>query len=128
MEISQAQWDELVAHARAEAPNECCGYMTMRDGRVEAVVRAQNERNSPYGYQLDANAQIRAYRLGEEDGYEIAVYHSHPRSAAEPSQTDVNLAVFPEWVQVIVSLASDPEVRAWRIADGRVEEESLSIG
>jgi [CysO sulfur-carrier protein]-S-L-cysteine hydrolase len=126
--MSKAQWDELVAHARDEAPNECCGYITMRAGRVEDVVRARNERESPYGYQLDAAAQIRAYQLGEEDGYDIAVYHSHPRSAPEPSQTDINLAVFPEWLQVIVSLAAEPEVRAWRIADGRVEEESLTIG
>jgi len=128
VEISRSQLEDLIAHAREEAPNECCGYMTMHDGKVEEVVRAQNERASPYGYQLDAQSQIRAWRLGEEDGYEIAVYHSHPRSAPEPSQTDINLAVFPEWLQVIVSLAEEPPVRAWRIADGRVEEEPLTVG
>jgi len=127
VEISQAQWDALVGHARDEEPNECCGYLTIRDGRVDEVVRAENERRSPYGYQLDARAQIRAYQLGEDEGYEIAVYHSHPRSAAEPSQTDINLAVFPEWLQVIVSLAADPDVRAWKIADGRVEEEPVTV-
>ena len=127
MEITQAQWDELLAHARDEEPNECCGYMTIRDGRVEEVVRAENERESPYGYQLDAQAQIRAFNLSE-NGCDIAVYHSHPRSAAEPSQTDINLAVFPEWLQVIVSLATEPAVRAWRIVEGSVEEEPLSVG
>jgi proteasome lid subunit RPN8/RPN11 len=127
MEISQPDLDELIAHAAADAPNECCGYITMRDGRVEQVVRAENERNSPYGYQLDAKAQITAWRLGEDEGYEIAVYHSHPKSAAEPSQTDINLAVFPEWLQVIISLKDNPHVRAWRIADGRVEEEPVSV-
>ena len=127
MEITQAQWDELLAHARDEEPNECCGYMTIRDGRVEEVVRAENERESPYGYQLDARAQIRAFNLSE-NGCDIAVYHSHPRSAAEPSQTDINLAVFPEWLQVIVSLATEPAVRAWRIVEGSVEEEPLSVG
>jgi [CysO sulfur-carrier protein]-S-L-cysteine hydrolase len=127
VEITQAQLDELIAHARDDAPNEACGYMTIRDGRVEEVVRARNERESPYGYQLDAGAQIKAWRLGEEDGYDIAVYHSHPRSPAEPSQTDINLATFPEWLQVIVSLASEPQVRAWRIAEGHVEEEPINV-
>jgi proteasome lid subunit RPN8/RPN11 len=127
MEISQSQLDELIAHAQDEAPNECCGYITMRSGRVEEVVRAKNERNSPYGYQLESKAQITAWNLGENEGYGIAVYHSHPKSAAEPSQTDINLAVFPEWLQVIVSLKDDPHARAWRIVDGRVEEEPVSV-
>jgi proteasome lid subunit RPN8/RPN11 len=128
MQISKSHLDELIAHARDEAPNECCGYITMRDERVEEIVRAQNERDSPYGYQLDSKAQIRAWNLGENEGYGIAVYHSHPKSAAEPSQTDINLALFPEWLQVIVSLKDDPHVRAWRIVDGRVEEEPVSVG
>ena len=127
MQISQSDLDELIAHANDDAPDECCGYMTIRGGRVEEVVRAENERHSPYGYQLDAKAQITAWRLGEDDGYEIAVYHSHPKSAAEPSQTDINLAVFPEWLQVIISLKDDPHVRAWKIVDGRVEEEPVSV-
>lgn len=127
MEISQAELDELIAHARDDAPNECCGFMPLRDGRVSQVVRARNERESPYGFQLDSRSQIQAWNLGENEGYEIAVYHSHPKSAAEPSQTDINLAVFPEWLQVIISLKGDPQVRAWRIVDGRVEEEPVSV-
>ncbi len=124
--ISQAFWDELVAHARDEAPNECCGYMRMRDGTVEEVVRAVNERHSPYGYELDAGSLFAANEL-DEQGYEVGIYHSHPRSAAEPSQTDINLAHYPHWTYLIVSLAGEPEVRAWRIADGRVEEEPVEV-
>jgi proteasome lid subunit RPN8/RPN11 len=127
MQISQSQLAELIAHAKDDVPNECCGFMTMRRGKVEQVVRAANERQSPYGYQLDAKAQIKAWNLGENEGYEIAIYHSHPKSAAEPSQTDINLAAFPEWLQVIISLKDDPHVRAWRIADGRVQEEPVSV-
>jgi proteasome lid subunit RPN8/RPN11 len=127
VEISQAELEELIAHARDDAPNECCGYMSLRDGRVSAVVRARNERESPYGFQLDSGSQIDAWNLEENEGYEIAVYHSHPKSPAEPSQTDINLAVFPEWLQVIISLKDDPHVRAWRIVDGRVEEEPVSV-
>ena len=126
MQISQAQLDDVIAHAQAEAPNECCGYMRLSDGRVDDVVRAQNLRNSPYGYEIDPKALLAANDL-DDDGYGVAIYHSHPRSPAEPSQTDINLAHYPHWLYVIVSLAGEPDLRAWRIADGRVEEETVDV-
>jgi len=124
--ISRAHWDELVAHAREEAPNECCGYIRLRDGAVDEVFRAVNERRSPYGYELDHKSLFAANELDDE-GFGVAIYHSHPRSAAEPSQTDINLAQYPGWTYWIVSLAGEPEVRAWRIADGGVEEVGLDV-
>jgi proteasome lid subunit RPN8/RPN11 len=126
VEISQAQLDEVIAHAQADAPNECCGYMRLSDGRVDEVVRAQNLRNSPYGYEIDPKALLAANDL-DDDGFGVAIYHSHPRSAAEPSQTDINLAHYPHWHYVIVSLAGDPEVRAFTIADGNVTEEDVTV-
>jgi proteasome lid subunit RPN8/RPN11 len=126
MVISQADWDALVAHAQDEAPNECCGYARMTDGRVDEVVRAQNLRASPYGYEIDPRSLMAANDLDDE-GHGVAIYHSHPRSAAEPSQTDINLAFYPHWRYLIVSLADAPEVRAWRIQDGRVEEEDIVV-
>jgi proteasome lid subunit RPN8/RPN11 len=126
MRIARADWEELVAHARADAPNECCGYLRGRDGTVEQVVRAANERNSPYGYELDHKSLFAVNELDDE-GFEVGIYHSHPRSPAEPSQTDINLAHYPSWTYWIVSLAGEPEVRVWRIADGRVEEEQLDV-
>ena len=57
----------------------------------------------------------------------MATYHSHPRSPAEPSQTDINLAQYPDWLYLIVSLEAEPVVRAWWIRDGRVEEEELDV-
>jgi proteasome lid subunit RPN8/RPN11 len=126
MVISRVDRDALVAHARDEAPNECCGYARMTDGRVEAVFRSTNLRASPYGYELDPQSLLAANDL-DDDGFGVVIYHSHPRSAAEPSQTDINLAHYPHWRYVIVSLAGDPEVRAWRIADGRVEEEPVDV-
>jgi proteasome lid subunit RPN8/RPN11 len=127
MEISQAQFDELVAHAEADAPNECCGYMRLKDARVDDVYRSQNLRNSPYGYEIDPKSLLAANDL-DDDGFGVAIYHSHPRSPAEPSQTDINLAHYPHWLYVIVSLAGEPNMRAWRIADGRVEEEPVTVG
>ena len=127
MRISRAHWDELVAHAREEEPNECCGYLRARDGAVEEVFRAENLRSSPYGYELDSKSLLAANELDDE-GYGVGIYHSHPRSAPEPSQTDINLAHYPHWTYLIVSLAwEDPEIRAWRIKDGRVDEEQLSV-
>ena len=80
MRISRAHWDELVAHAREEAPNECCGYLRAQDGVVEEVFRAENERHSPYGYELDSESLLAANEL-DDDGFEVGIYHSHPRSA-----------------------------------------------
>jgi [CysO sulfur-carrier protein]-S-L-cysteine hydrolase len=126
--ISQADWDELVAHARDETPNECCGYLVIRDGEVERVVRGRNERQSPYGYELDAQSMMDAWKLSEEDGVLVGSYHSHPKSAPEPSQTDINLAAnWPDWLYVIVSLAGEPSVRAWWMKDGRVDEEPVEV-
>jgi len=126
MRMTKAHCEELVAHAREEAPNECCGYLRARDGSVDEVVRSENTRRSPYGYELDA-ASLFAVNELDDEGWEVGVYHSHPRSSAEPSQTDINLAQYPHWVYLIVSLAGDPEVRGWRMDDGRVEEEPITL-
>jgi proteasome lid subunit RPN8/RPN11 len=126
VEISREQLDDLVAHARELAPNECCGYMRLKDGRVEEVFRTENIKNSPYGYEFGFKALQHANEL-EDEGFAVAIYHSHPRSPAEPSQTDINLAHYPHWTHVIVSLAGEPDLRAWKIADGRVQEEPVSV-
>lgn len=121
------QWNALVDHAREEAPNECCGYVRAAAGVVQEVVRAENPRRSPYGFELDSQSLLATNGLDDE-GYEVGIYHSHPRSAAEPSQTDINLAHYPHWTYLIVSLAGgDSVVRAWRIADGQVSEEELVL-
>jgi proteasome lid subunit RPN8/RPN11 len=126
MRMSRDHWDELIAHAREDAPNECCGYMRIDDGQVGGVWRSQNGRASPYGYELDSESLLAANNL-DWDGHGVGIYHSHPKSPAEPSQTDINLALYPHWTYLIVSLAGDPVVRAWRIADGRVEEEEIVV-
>jgi [CysO sulfur-carrier protein]-S-L-cysteine hydrolase len=124
--LSRAQWDELLAHAREESPNECCGYMSLRDGSVAEVVRGTSKRRSPYGYELD-DESLRAVNFDLEDhGFDVAVYHSHPKSEAEPSQTDINLAYYPGWLYVIVAPTKD-DVRAWWIQDGKVREEEVEV-
>ena len=124
--LTEEQRDAIVEHAREEAPKECCGYGYGSDGTVEAVHRSQNLRDSRYGYELDGRSLLAANEM-DEQGRHVFIYHSHPRSPAEPSQTDINLAHYPHWTYVIVSLDGEPDVRAWRIADGRVEEDPIHL-
>jgi proteasome lid subunit RPN8/RPN11 len=127
--MTRVQRQALVNHAERDAPNECCGYLSASDGVVQEIFAAPNERNSPYGYELGPKALFAANELDDE-GFEVGVYHSHPRSPAEPSQTDINLATYPHWRYLIVSLqngAGDADVRVWTIADGRVEEEEIVV-
>ena len=132
MRMSAAQRDELVAHAEEESPLECCGYVTLRDGVVDEVVRGKNTRASKFGFALDFESAARVAFI-EDEGLSAATYHSHPRSAANPSQQDINWAkhTYPGAVQLIVTLAGEhggPEVRAWRIDErGKVEEEDVVV-
>ncbi len=120
--------DEMVAHARQEAPDECCGIIAGVDGRAVRLFRAANAEASPYRYSVDPKDLFRIYRECEEQGWEfLAIYHSHTASEAYPSPTDVRLATWPEAYYLLVSLmdAANPVVRAFRILDGKVSEEQL---
>jgi [CysO sulfur-carrier protein]-S-L-cysteine hydrolase len=129
LRISQQLLDEIVAHARADAPNECCGMIASRNGEAVAVHRAQNVAASPLRYEMDGMEQYKIQSAIEDAGLELgAIYHSHTRSAPEPSQTDINLAFYPDALYVIVGLVGDdPDVRAWRIVDGTVSEAALEV-
>lgn len=130
MVVSQAIVDELIAHAREDDPNECCGMLGGADGQATSVHRAANAEASPLRYNIDPNDLFRITREIEEAGEEIvAIYHSHTKSAAKPSPTDVNLATYPDAVYVIVSIADKehPDVRGFHIRDGQVSEAELAI-
>jgi proteasome lid subunit RPN8/RPN11 len=121
--------DEIVAHAEADAPNECCGMIAAADGRAVRVYRATNTAASPLRYEIDGLEQFRIQREIEDAGWDLgAIYHSHTRSPPVPSQTDINLAFYPDALYVIVGVAGDePEVRAFRIVDSQVEEVELAV-
>ena len=129
MRISRALLDEIVEHARAEAPNECCGMIAAQDGVAVAVHRARNAAASPLRYEMDGMEQYKIQSAIEDGGYELgAIYHSHTRSDPEPSQTDINLAFYPDALYVIVGVkGEEPDVRAWRIVDGAVSEAALEV-
>jgi [CysO sulfur-carrier protein]-S-L-cysteine hydrolase len=125
--LTSAQRDELIAHAREESPLECCGYVTIRGGRVQQVVRGENKMRSKMGYDLD-DASLRRFAFLEDEGLKPGIYHSHPRSAAEPSQQDINVAQYPSALYLIVGFPDgEPDLRAWWIRDRKVEEEELVV-
>jgi proteasome lid subunit RPN8/RPN11 len=123
--------DEIVAHARRDAPNECCGLVSGSDGEATRVYPARNAEASPMRYTLHPQDQLRIMTEIEERGEEIAaIYHSHTRTPAEPSQTDINLAEnWPDPLYLICSLADpdEPSVRGFEIHQGRVEEVELTV-
>ena len=130
MRISRQLLDEIVAHARDDAPNECCGMVAGRDGRALAVHRTRNIHASPLRYEIDPQEQLQVLQAIEDaDAVLGAIYHSHTRSEPVPSQTDVNLARWwPEPLYIIVGLAGpDTDVRAFRIVDGAVSEAALEV-
>ena len=121
----------MVAHAREDLPNECCGMIGGRNGQATNVVRVENAAASPLRYEMDPQGQYDALKAIEDAGEElIGIYHSHTRSAAYPSQTDVNEAVmWPEQAYVIVSLenADAPDVKAYDLKDMRIADVELDV-
>jgi proteasome lid subunit RPN8/RPN11 len=115
---------QLVEHARAEAPNEACGLVAFRDGVAERYVPGVNELASPYRFQWRPVDPLDAFL--EDEGYELAIFHTHPETAAKPSRTDIaNIGEYEGYPYLIYSVAQD-ELRAWRIAGGEVAELDLS--
>jgi len=129
MRIPRSMLDRIVAQARDEAPNECCGMIAARDGAAVTLHPARNAAASPLRYEIDGMEQYRIQSAIEDAGDDLgAIYHSHTRSAPLPSQTDINLAFYPDALYIIVGVAGEEaDVRAWRIADGSVEEAGLEI-
>jgi [CysO sulfur-carrier protein]-S-L-cysteine hydrolase len=132
LKISQEQIDEMVAHAREDLPNECCGLIGGADEKAQTVYRARNAFASPFSYRVDPGDQ---YRIIEKEMRErgedlVAIYHSHTKSPAYPSQTDLNEAAsWPEQVYLIVSLQDreSPEVKAFWLKDETIAEAELVV-
>jgi proteasome lid subunit RPN8/RPN11 len=116
---------QLVAHAEQEAPNEACGLVLMRDGHAERYEPGRNVAASPYRFELElADPEL---WFAEDDGYELAVFHSHLSAPAHPSRTDVeNIGLWEGRPYLILALHTG-ELAAWRIAEGRSEPLELSL-
>ena len=107
----------LAEHAAAEAPNEACGLLVLRDGKAERYEAGRNAAGSPYRFELEIDPEL---WFLEDDGYELAVVHSHPASPPRPSRTDVeNIGLWQGKPYLIYSLSHD-DLAAWTIQDGQI--------
>jgi [CysO sulfur-carrier protein]-S-L-cysteine hydrolase len=131
MRISQRLLDEMVAHAREDLPNECCGMVGGAEGEASVVVPVVNAAASPLRFEMDPQGQYNALKAIEDDGKELlGIYHSHTKSAAYPSQTDVNQAVnWPDAIWLIVSLqdADAPDVKGYWLKDLAIADAELVV-
>jgi proteasome lid subunit RPN8/RPN11 len=131
MRIAQELIDTMVAHAREDLPNECCGMVGGTDGEASAVVPVVNAAASPLRFEMDPQGQYNALKAIEDDGKELlAIYHSHTKSAAYPSQTDVNQAVnWPDAIYLIVSLQEPdkPEVKGYWLKNLKIADAELVV-
>ena len=127
--------EELIAHARAEVPNEACGLLAgdLATGVATAYHPARNADASPYVYTVHPDDLVRIIFAIEDSGEDLlAIFHSHTHTPAVPSPTDRRQAQYPDAFYLLVTL-SDPEappsqsLRAWRIRDGESSEVSLSL-
>jgi proteasome lid subunit RPN8/RPN11 len=122
--------EEMITHARAEAPNECCGILAGEGSTITKLFRAKNAELSPMRYNIDPRELLNIYQEIERRGWEfLGIYHSHIHSQAYPSSTDVQLALWPDSLYFIVSLMDKerPQIRAFRIVDGVISEEDLEV-
>jgi len=131
MRIARSLIDEMVAHALADLPNECCGMVGGSDGEASVVIPVANSAASPLRFEMDPQGQYDALMAIERDGKELlAIYHSHTKSAAYPSQTDVNQAVsWPDAIWVIVSLEDPdaPDVKGYWLKDLEIADAELVV-
>ena len=114
--------EQLVAHSREEDPNEACGLLVLRDGVAERYERGRNAAASPYRFELEVAPEL---WFLEDDGYELAVFHSHLSSPPRPSRTDVeNIGLWEGKPYLIYCVARD-DLAAWTIQDGQIGELEL---
>jgi len=121
--IPEALRAALVRHARDEEPNEACGLLVLRDGVAVDYVRGRNAAASPYRFELEIDPET---WFLEDDGFELAVFHSHPSSPPKPSRTDVeNVGLWQGRPYLILGLRTG-ELAGWRIGPDAVEPLPLS--
>ncbi len=129
LRLDQETYRVLVDRAWSDFPFEVCGLLGLRpDGGIVHFPVANAERSMTY-YVMDGKELLRAMRTIEDEGWELAIYHSHTHTEAFPSRTDVELAAYPDALYLIVSLQDrdEPELRAFRIVEDRISEVPVMI-
>lgn len=130
LSLPRTMVDQVVAHARRDHPDECCGVISVKDGVAARLVEMDNAERSPTGFTFDSSEWLKVYReLDDADEEPWVVYHSHTATEAYPSRTDIRwsaTAGFPYWL-LVSTRADEDEIRAFTISDGDVTEVELRI-
>ena len=136
LRIDRSIYDQIVAHARRDHPDEACGVVAGPDGsdRPERFIEMINAERSPTFYRFDSKEQLKVWReMDDSDEEPVVIYHSHTATEAYPSRTDISLASEPQAHYVLVSTAESGadevpvSVRSYRILDGTVTEEEIRV-
>ena len=130
LRLARALRDEMVAHARADHPDEACGLVAGVDGEATRVIRMTNIARSPTFYEMDPGEQLHVFReMDDRDEELFVIYHSHTATEAYPSRTDISIAGYPDAHYVLVSTRQPDveEFRSFRIVDGVVTEEPVEV-
>jgi|TARA_B100000315_G_scaffold131595_2_gene121145 proteasome lid subunit RPN8/RPN11 len=133
--IVRSAVDEIVRHAKAESPDECCGLLLGNEAKIDTATRARNDSPDPARYRVNPEDHFGAIHAARATGRRVVgVYHSHPRSVASPSPTDLAEASYSEYLYLIVSLSGHDEdavhtggLRAYWLRDGRAIVETLRV-
>jgi proteasome lid subunit RPN8/RPN11 len=129
--ISKVLYDKIVAHARADHPDEACGVIAGPAGsdRPERFIPMANAERSPTFYRFDSMEQYHVWKeMDDRDEEPVVIYHSHTATEAYPSRTDISYASEPGAHYVLVSTRNpETEFRSFRIVDGEVTEEEVRI-
>ncbi|MEU8343567.1 M67 family metallopeptidase [Spirillospora sp. NPDC048832] len=130
--IERALVEKIIAHARADHPDEACGVIAGPIGSDRPVryIAMENAERSPTFYRFDSKEQLKVWReMDDRDEEPVVIYHSHTATEAYPSRTDISYASEPNAHYVLVSTRSDDdtEFRSFRIVDGEVTEEEVAI-
>lgn len=131
LQLTRTTWLDILAEAWRTYPLEACGLLigSPGDARVDRFVPITNADQSSRVYTLESREYLRAARQADDEGLDIVgVVHSHTHTLAYPSPTDVDRAQVPDWHWAIVSLAWGlPELRSFRIVEGGIREEQVSL-
>jgi proteasome lid subunit RPN8/RPN11 len=129
LELPRSVFEEIVEHAWSDFPYEVCGLIGLHQNGQAEVLPIRNAERSMRYYVMDSRELLRAMRRIDDEGLGLVIYHSHTHTQAYPSATDLRLAAYPEALYAIVTLQDrdHPDIRAFRIRDGSVEECPVAV-
>jgi proteasome lid subunit RPN8/RPN11 len=130
LEIPEELLNRIIKHAHQEYPLESCGILAGKDGKIMSFYPMVNAEKSSSCYLMEPEEQLKVFLEIERKGLELsAIYHSHPHTAAFPSQRDVDYAFYPESLILIISLMEKraPQIEAFQIEEGRIEKKTIKV-